>query len=196
MLQLLKKRSELIIEPCQDWQKLSELFQRHRSKDWITADRSAEFLAWRYGKDSPHDSSHTFLFRDKLGNEGWFSLGNITRGRRGQIRGAVLLDAIWPREKMRFRDIFPAIVQSVSANADAIFFRPRPGLDYAECSRWIIPRRWDTPQVFAISRKGDPLLPAASLDLVFADGDSALPILPRSFTSELGFAGPRKSSNG
>ena len=85
---------------------------------------------------------------------------------------------------MKFSDIFPAIVQAVGARADAIFFRPRLGLDYAECSRWIIPRRWEAPQVFAITKKGDPRLSVDSLDLVFADGDSALPILPRSSQTE------------
>ena len=165
ILQLLARKSaELTIEPCQDWQKLSELFRRHRSADWITSDRSAEFLQWRYGQTSPHYPCDIYLFRDKRGNEGWFSLGNIIRGQQGQIRGSVLLDAIWPREKMSFRDIFQEILRLVAAEADAIFFRPQPGLDYCEFSRWIIPRRSEAPRAFVITRKGDPLLAIASLD--------------------------------
>src|SRR3989442_7620273 len=79
---------------------------------------------------------------------------------------------------MSFKEIFPGILRLVADSADVISFRPRPGLDYGECSRWIIPRRWAGPSVLVIMRKGDPGLTAASLDLVSADGDGALPISP------------------
>jgi hypothetical protein len=165
ILQLLARQSsELAIEPCRDWQKLSELFRRHRSADWITTDRSAEFLQWRYGQTSPNYPCDIYWFRDKRGNEGWFCLGNVIRGHQGQIRGSVLLDAVWPREKMSFRDILPEILRLVGSEADAVFLRPQPGLDYGECSRWIIPHRSEAPRVFVITRKGNPLLPMASLD--------------------------------
>ena len=177
ILRVLERQSaDLTVQPCQDWQKLSDLFHRHRSTKWITTDRSAEFLRWRYEQSSPHYPSDTYLFSDKRGNEGWFALGTTIRGRQDQIRGSLLLDAIWPREKMSFKAVFSGIVQSVGAKADAIFFRPRLGLDYGECSRWIVRRRLEAPQAFVITRKGDPLATAASLDLVFADGNSALPI--------------------
>jgi hypothetical protein len=179
ILQLFERRSpELTIMPCRDWWKLSDLFRRYRSKDWITTDRSVEFLQWRYGQNADLYPSGVYLFHDKRGNEGWFSLGAMIRGSQGQIRGSVLLDAIWPREKMRFRDVFRGILQIVAPHADALFFRPRPGLDYSECSPWTIPRRWASPSVFAITRKGDPRFAVASLDLAFADGDSALPVSP------------------
>ncbi len=165
ILQLLARRSsELAIEPCQDWQKLSELFRRHRSAEWMTSDRSAEFLQWRYGQTSPNYPCDIYLFHDKRGNQGWFCLGNVIRGHQGQIRASVLLDAVWPREKMSFRDIFPEILRLVAADADAIFLRPQPGLDYCEFSRWIVPRRLEAPRVFVLNRKGNPLLPVASLD--------------------------------
>lgn len=172
VLRLLARQSTKVsIEPSRDWQKLSELFHRHRVADWITSDRSPDFLQWRYGESSPQSPCDIFLFRDQRGNEGWFALGNVLRGRHGQIRGAVLLDAIWPRETMSFQEIFPEILRLVAGKADAIFFRPRPGLDYCECSRWIIPRKSDPPPVFVITRKGEPPLTAASLDY----GDCAMP---------------------
>lgn len=170
---LAQKSVKLASEPCRDWEKLSELFRRHRSTSWITTDRSAAFLQWRYKQSPSNRPSAIWLFRDKRGNEGWFSLGNVIRGRQGQIQGRVLLDAVWPREKMCFRDILPSILQSVAAQADAIFFQPRPGLDYAECSRWIIPRPLEGPQAFAMARKGGAPFAVSSLDLVPADGDSA-----------------------
>jgi hypothetical protein len=173
VLRLLTRKSvALSVEPCRDWEKLSELFRRHRSTCWITTDRSAAFLQWRYRQNSNRPST-IWLLRDKRGNEGWLSLGSIIRGRQGQIQGRVLLDAVWPREKMCFRDILSSVLQLVGCQADAIFFQPRPALDFAECSRWIIPRPLEGPQAFAMGRKGSAPFSVSSLDLVPADGDSA-----------------------
>ena len=164
MLQLFSRQSaSLTAEPSQDWPKLSELFRRHRPADWITSDRSAEFLQWRFGETSPDSPCRLYLFCDKRGNEGWFCLGDRVCGRKGQIRASVLLDAIWPREKMSFKDILPAIV-SMAAQADAIYFRPRPGLDYSECSRWIVSRRSAVPQAFVITAQGHAPITTGSLD--------------------------------
>ena len=175
VLQLLgRKPAELTVEPCRDWEKLAALFRRHRSPQWMTADRSAVYLPWRYGQSSPTHPVDVCVFRDKRGNEGWFALGSILCGRQGQIRGCVLLDAIWPRETMSFVEILSAIVQRVASGADAIFFKPRAGLNYDECRRWIIPCRSEAPTVFAITRKGDAPLAVSALDLVPADGDSSL----------------------
>lgn len=175
MLHLFAQRSgKLTVERCRDWEKLSELFRRNRSQNLITSERSAQFLQWRYGPGSPNHPSDIYLFCDQLGNEGWFSLGKMIRGRHQvQVRGYVLLDAIWPRGKMRFRYILPAILQLVPSEADAIFFRSRPGLDYGKCSRLIVPRRLDAPSVWAMTRKGSARLQVSALDLVIADGDSA-----------------------
>ena len=179
ILRFIRKRSEgPTIEPCQDWPKLAELFRRHRSQRWIVTDRSAEFLQWRYGQNSDPHPSGVYLFRDKCGNEGWFSLGSMIRGRGGRIRGAVLLDAILPRGKISFREIFPAIVRLVADHADLISFRPGPGLDYGECNTWIVSHRWPGPCAFAVSRLAFPGSAVAAIDLVPADGDGALPITP------------------
>jgi hypothetical protein len=168
-----QKSLKLTVEPCRDWERLSELFRRHRFAHRVTTDRSAVFLQWRYAQNSPNHPADICLFRDKRGNEGWFSLGKIVRGRRGQIRGRVLLDVIWPHDKMRFKDIFPTIVRRADAGTDAIFFRPRPGVDYGECSPSIIRRRLDAPQIFVFVPKGGASLAVSSLDLVPADGDSS-----------------------
>lgn len=165
ILRLLTRPSaKLAIEPSQDWEKLSELSRRHRSSNHITSDRSAEFLRWRYGSASPLYPCGIYLFRDNQGNEGWFSLGNVLRGGQQQICGSILLDAIWPREKMSFRAIFEEILRLAVPRADAIFFRSRPGLDYREYSPWIIPHRSETPRVFVMMRKGAPLLDLDLLD--------------------------------
>jgi hypothetical protein len=171
VLKLLRRRANLTIEPCRDWDKLAALSRRHRCAHLITTDRSAAFLRWRYGPGSPNHPYDVWLFRDTRGNEGWFSLDTIRSGRQGEIRGCVVLDAVWPREAMSFRDILPAMLQLVAPKADALFFQPRPGLDYRESSRWIFPYRLEAPQIFAMARKGGAPLAVSSLDLVPADGD-------------------------
>ena len=100
-------------------------------------------------------------------------MANIFRGRNREIRGCVVLDVVWPREKIRFRDIVSAILQRVPEATDAVFFGPRPGLDYAECRQWITPRKREAPAVWAVGRKGGESLDVSLLDLVIADGDSA-----------------------
>jgi len=179
ILQLLGRHSAgLTIEPSRDWEKLSELSRRHRTKDWITGDRSPEFLEWRYGRSSDPRPAGVYLFRDKRGNEGWFSLGNAIRGRLGRIQGAVLLDAVWPLEKISFQEIFPGILQMVAGQADVLSFLPRAAIDYGQGSRWLIQRRRAAPTAFVVNRGGNARYTAALLDLVCADGDSALPFAP------------------
>jgi len=171
ILKLLGRRANLTIEPCRDWEKLAALSRRHRCAHLITTDRSAAFLRWRYGPGSPNHPYDVWLFRDKRGNEGWFSLDTIRSGRQGEIRGCVVLDAVWPREAMSFRDILPAMLPLVTPKADALFFQPRPGLNYGEFCRWIFPYRLEAPHIFALAPKGGAPLAASSLDLVPADGD-------------------------
>lgn len=156
---LTRRPEELAVEPCRDWEKLAALARRDRTAASIASDRSAEYLQWRYGPGSPQYPCGIYLFRDKRGNEGWFSLGNLIRGERGQIRGSVLLDAVWPREKMSFSRIFHAIVLQADAGADALFLQPRHGIDYRKYSRCVMRRRFVAPQGFVAGRKGDP--PAA-----------------------------------
>jgi hypothetical protein len=74
---------------------------------------------------------------------------------------------------MHFRDIVPAIVQRASAWADAVFFPPRPGISYSECSRFIVSRTLEAPRVWVLPAKGRPALDLSRLDLAMADGDSA-----------------------
>ena len=155
-------------EPCRDWEKLAELSRRHRPPQWITTDRTAAFLEWRYGTGSPHHACEVRLFRDPRGNEGWFVLGDTIRG---DIHGRVLLDATWPRDTLGFDQVLAAIAHAVP-DAHAIYFRPRPGVDHGALGGRIIRRRREPPSVFAIA--GHALAPArvSTLDLVLADGDA------------------------
>jgi hypothetical protein len=168
----------ITIEPTQDWQKLSWMFHRYRSRDSITTDRSPEFLEWRYGQNSDPSPAGVYLFRDRRGNEGWFALGGATRGRWRHIPTSSLLDAVWPREKISFSEILPAIVELVAGTFDVLSLPPQPGLDYSECSLWVIRRRRVVPGGFAIAANSISRLTTAALDLSWADGDSALPMTP------------------
>jgi hypothetical protein len=161
--------AKLAIEPCHDWEKLSELSRRHRSPDHITSDRSTALLQWRYGPGSPAYRSAVYLIRDQLGNEGWFSLGHLIRQRGGQFRASVLLDAIWPRKQMSYSDVLQAIVRVTAGTADAICFRWQPGLDSSQYGRCVIPRKLKAPRAFVSVPKGSPRFPLDSLDYDDAD---------------------------
>lgn len=165
ILRLLTRSSaNLAIEPCQDWEKLSELSRRHCSPDHITSDRSPALLQWLYGPRSPSYPFGVYLFRDKIGNEGWFSLGHFTRGERAQFRASVLLDAVWPREQMSYRGVFQEILRVTASEAHAILFRWQPGLDYTKYSRCVIPRKLQAPRAFVSIPRGAPRFPFDSLD--------------------------------
>ena len=161
---LTRSSSELTIEPCEDWEKLSGLARRHRGADCVTSDRTPEFLRWRYGPTSPLYPCGVYLFRDKQGNEGWFSLAKMLRGATGQIKGLVLLDAVWPRAEMSFRIIFQEILRLAESSADAVIFRPQAGLADREYSRWVIPHTFAAPRTFVIAPEKAPLLTTCSLD--------------------------------
>jgi len=158
-------------EPCRDWEKLAELSRRHRAREWITSERSPAFLEWRYGPGSALPPSEICVFHDGRGHEGWFALGPTIRG---PIHGRVLLDATWPRDTLSFADVLAAVTRGVAGDADAIYFRPRPGVDYDACGRFVFRRRREPPPVFAIPARDDVSLDVSSLDLVLADGDGGL----------------------
>jgi hypothetical protein len=168
---LQRMRSALPTERCRDWDKLSDLSYRHRAPKYLTAERSVQFLRWRYGAGSPDRSAEVCVFRDGRGNEGWFSLVSTTRGRHGQIRGVLLLDAVWPRERIEFQQIFAAILDCPRVrSADALFLHPRLGVDYTRCGRLLFRRRLEGPTCYV--RAGQKEVPASALDLAASDGDS------------------------
>lgn len=156
---LTKPPAGLKIRPCCDWQKLSEIYLRHRPHKYITCERSAEYLEWRYGPTSPLDPCGVYLISDTLGNEGWFAL-----------REWVLLDVIWPALRMNFGDIFLAICRFASDNADVLLLRSRPDIDFASLRPWAIRRKLPVPQAFVITAKGAPRMPVGSLE--YDDSDN------------------------
>lgn len=162
----------LRVEVCGDWEKLSALARRHRPPELLTSERSPAFIAWRYGPGSPNHGAELCLFRDTRGNEGWFALGNRMLGPRGQIAACIVLDAVWPRQAMTFGEILPAIFHHACSRADAIYLLPRPGVDHASYSRWVVPRRLEARRIWTLPGRGAAPLDMSSLDLVTADGDS------------------------
>src|SRR5207248_1258957 len=104
----------------------------------------------------PSHPCGVYLFRDEVGNEGWFSLGHLTRGERGQLRVSVLLDAVWPRKRMSYESILQEIPRMAAAGADAICFRWQPGLDHGKAGRCVIQRKLEAPRAFVSVPKGAP----------------------------------------
>lgn len=165
ILRLLTRSSaKLSLEPCHDWEKLSELSRRHYSSNHITSDRSVALLQWRYGTESPSCPCDVYLFRDKRGNEGWFSLGYLMRGEREQFRSSVLLDASWPREQISYRDLLQEILHITFAQADALSFRWQPGLDDNEISRCVFSRKLNAPRAYVQVPRGMPKFPLDLFD--------------------------------
>ncbi|MBV8842218.1 MAG: hypothetical protein JO307_05345, partial [Bryobacterales bacterium] len=117
---LTRRTPAFTIEKCEDWDKLAALFRAHRPPQWISYERSREFLEWRYGSNSPAHPCSLYVFRDRQGNEGWFALGTL---KRGAFKGAMLLDAVWPRDKVSFKDVFSEITAVAADSAAALFFR-------------------------------------------------------------------------
>jgi hypothetical protein len=161
---LSRPTAKLLVEPCQDWEKLSELARRHRSPRHITSDRSPALLEWRYGPGSPSYPCGVYLFRDEAGNEGWFSLADLSHGQGSKIREAVLLDAIWPQAGTSHKSLFQQILSVAVDTADAISFRWQPGLDYDEYRRFVIAHKLSAPRAFVSVPKNAPRLPLDSFD--------------------------------
>jgi hypothetical protein len=166
---LMRPRSKMTVQPCQDWDKLSELSWRHRSSKYITTERSPSFLRWRYGTGSPLCPCAIYLFRDEQGNEGWFSLAQITRGKEWKYRVGVLLDVVWPRERMSPSNVFEQIFRVAGATADAVSFRRQPSLDPSQYHGWMITRELEAPRAFVSIPKGLPRIPLDAFD--FDDSD-------------------------
>jgi len=104
-----------------------------------------------------------YLFRDKRGNEGWFSLGYLMRGEGEQFLSAVLLDAIWPQQ-MSYRDLLQGILHTSVAKADALSFRWQPGLDDNEISRCAFSRKLNAPRAYVQVPRGMPNFPLNLFD--------------------------------
>jgi hypothetical protein len=143
--------ARMAVEPCQDWEKLADLSRRHRAGGTATSERSPELLQWRYGTDSPAHPCGTYLIRDSGGNEAWFALSHARPNGGGKTSGCTLLDAIWPREQMNFRDLAPEIMQTASGAADAVFVRCRADFDFAAGWRWVLRQRLAAPRACVIA---------------------------------------------
>jgi hypothetical protein len=109
------------------------------------------------------------LFRDERGNEGWFSLAQMIRGKEWKYRVAVLLDVVWPREQMSPGDIFEQIFRVASTTTDAVSFRWQPGLDHSQYKGWMIARKLEAPRAFVSIPKSLPRIPLDAFD--FDDSD-------------------------
>lgn len=161
---LTRPTAGLSIEPCEDWEKLAELARRNRSDKVTTTDRSAAFLKWRYGPASPFYPCQVQLVRDQQGNEGWFALIELTNGKQGAFRESSLVEAVWPVDKMNFKDFLGEVLKQAALMSDAVFIRPRPGLDLREYSRWVIPRKLPAPRAFVKTPRGAAHFPLDLFD--------------------------------
>lgn len=121
-----RSATKLKWEPCSDWERLAEIAERCRPSDLLTPERSARELEIRNranvnGAASAGRASGVFRFWSPAGQEGWFSIREVTRGLTGQIRGAVLHDIVWPRDSIGFvPEILPVIAAHLRGRADIL----------------------------------------------------------------------------
>ncbi len=168
-----KKSSRLMVEVTQDWERIAELSRRHQDANRVTNERSASFLKWRYERSTAASPHQVHRFKDRSGNEGWFALAQVPRGRRGQVRGTLLLDCIWPRQKIKLSHILALAAELSASNADALFLNTRPGVRYADLGRMTFRRKLEGPQCFILASKFADTIPEKLVDFVPGDGDNA-----------------------
>jgi len=167
-----KPSRNLKVVPCRDWEKLSELARKHRNPEWITNERSAKFLEWRYGNGVAGVRKELYSFADRSGNEGWFAISSGLTGGEKKFQATELLDFVWPDKKVDPREIVSAIVALSSSTSDALYMRPRIGVPFKEFSRLVLRRNLSSPQYYVMPGKGNEHLEPAAFDFVLADGDS------------------------
>jgi hypothetical protein len=168
----MKSAHSLRVAPCRDWEKLAALAGLHRNNEWITNERSAKFLEWRYGQTLATDQKELYCFCDKSGNEGWFAIGSGLAGRGRKILVTQLLDFVWPQEKVDPREIVLAVVAISAVTSDALYIRPRVGVPFEGFSRLLMRRSLGTPQCYVYAANGNEKLEPAQFDFVAADGDT------------------------
>jgi hypothetical protein len=123
-------RSGLRVERSEDWEHLADIAQRCRDPLRLTHERTPEVLRGKYEQLTRDGRTGggvggMYRFADAQGSEGWFSVREGLRGQLGQIRGAVLLDVVWPRQSVSFVEVLSALVQTVAPYADALNVRDR-----------------------------------------------------------------------
>jgi hypothetical protein len=161
---LTRPSPHLFVKPCQDWQTLSDLAFRHRPAGSITCERSPQFLEWSYGPSSPLYPCAVYLVSDRRGNQAWFTLGDLSRGKQQPFRESVLLDVIWPADQMNFKDLFLSILRAAAEQADALLLSARPGIDLRQLHPWVLRRRLPAPRAYVISPRGAPALALRSFE--------------------------------
>jgi hypothetical protein len=157
-----RKRSGLKCERCDDWERLSAIAEQHRDPTRLTPDRTASVLAVKYeamcrnGK-ATGSLDGVYHFTDSSGHEGWFGLGEKTRGSAVQMRSLSLTDAVWPRSSLEFSCIIHAVVELAGSRCDFLSIRDRSawGLRSGLLSfrRRILP----APEAFVHSKAGSGL---------------------------------------
>lgn len=167
-----KSSRGLCVAPCRDWEKLADLARIHRDPEWITNERSARFLEWRYGRNPAGDQKELYRFWDDRGNEGWFAVGSGLVGRRKNIRMTEVLDIVWPRKTADPRQILAAVVRQCASASDALYMRPRIGLPLNQFSRLVLRSKYESAQFYVMAGKGNGALDPSQFDFVAADGDS------------------------
>jgi hypothetical protein len=168
-----RPRSDLKVERTEDWDHIAHISCQHRNSAVLTSERTANYLEWRYERSPSETPRDVFCFRDKTGNEGWFAIGGVARGKRGQIHGSLMMDFVLPQGKISFRELLSVVVEHSAENCDALFLNGRPGIEYGNLGQVAIRRKLEGPRCFILGSKEAVTLLPNIVDFVPADGDNA-----------------------
>jgi len=164
-----QRRSGLALARETDWQRMAVIADKDRDPAILTCHRSDAYLRWTYESALKQGAVEIYRFEDTHGNAGWFSLNRARRGKANQIRGVKLLDVVWPRDRIDFRNVLRAIIEKARVNSDLLSIRPRPGMALEPRRVAVIRRSLPAPEAFVLVRaKGGPDL-SRIIDLAAAD---------------------------
>jgi hypothetical protein len=167
-----RPKTSLSSETCEDWDRLEALAERCRDPERLTCDRSAAYLRWKYGRATeagPGSGPEVHRFSDGLGHEGWFSLGYSTRGQFEQIRGASLLDAVWPTGHVDFSEVLAKIIEVAASKADVLSIRDRSAFGLRDGYSGLRLRKLPAPEAFLIAPAPKAVELARIADFAAAD---------------------------
>ena len=164
------RRAGVSIEESDDWEELASIASA-ASEDELVTDRSVPYLTWSYADRFARDilRRRAYVWRDRDGHQGWFSVGFGRRGSRRQIRSAHLVDFVDPSGGAALPSVLPAILDAVRADADLFSIAGRADLSQwlsgGECRRRTFPR----PIAWLIAKDHDQLDLASRAVIVDAD---------------------------
>ena len=159
------------LAPTDDFAHLAAIAEENRDPAILAADRSAPYLRWRFADTPQASSTDLLVFSTASGRSGWVAARRWTRGRRGQIRALLILDAVAPSDGFDPSSLYASLVDHYAGRIDLISAQGDPRFWGMGQVRRLHARHLGNPRAFARGSL-DGLSAASLLRLMPADGDT------------------------